>query len=297
MPSLQAAFDLMPDAVFSVDRATMTVGEANRLACAALGFAPGELRGVKLDTLCPSQDIADLASRMDGPGDSAPVVLHTTLRGRNGSETAVEWRVSRVREAIQEAAAERWIVISRELPASVPPDIKAESIGLGLPGHDPLTGLPDRRLFERRLTRAFDESLHRESYRFAVCFIDLDSFKAVNDRFGHLAGDRALCEAARRLVGCIRPADMAARFGGDEFTVFLDDLRADSNAAAVARRILEQLETPLAIDGAEVRLGASVGVAACSADCRGVEDLLHRADRAMYRAKSLGGGLCGETSA
>ncbi len=286
--SLQAAFDLLPDAVFSVDRATMTVVEANRLACAALGFAPGELRGVKLDDLCPSQDVAALVHRMDGPNGDDPMVaiLRTTLHGRDRRETPVEWRVSRVREA----TAERWVVVSRELVANVTPDARAESFGLGLPGHDPLTGLPDRRLFERRLTRAFEESLRSESYRFAVCFIDLDGFKAVNDRFGHLIGDRALCEAARRLVGCVRPSDMAARFGGDEFTVFLDELRDESNAAAVARRILEQLEMPLAINGADVRLGASVGVAARSADCRGVEDLLHRADRAMYRAKSLGGG-------
>ena len=107
-----------------------------------------------------------------------------------------------------------------------------------------------------------------DGYRFAVCFIDLDGFKAVNDRFGHLVGDRVLCEVAKRLVGGVRPGDVAARFGGDEFTVFLDDLRTDSDAAAVARRILDQLHAPTPIDGCDVKVRASIGVAVSSADCR-----------------------------
>ncbi len=226
----------------------MTVVEANRLACAALGFAPGELRGVKLDDLCPSQDVAALVHRMDGPNGDDPMVaiLRTTLHGRDRRETPVEWRVSRVREA----TAERWVVVSRELVASVTPGDRAESFGLGLPGHDPLTGLPDRRLFERRLTRAFEESLRSESYRFAVCFIDLDGFKAVNDRFGHLIGDRALCEAGspagrlrsalrhggsirrRRVHGVSRRASRRIECGGGGPT----DSRTTRNAAGDQRR-------------------------------------------------------------
>ena len=106
--------------------------------------------------------------------------------------------------------------------------------GLGAPGHDPLTALPDRRLFERRLDQALQQAARRDDYRFALCFIDLDGFKAVNDRFGHLTGDRTLCEVARRLVASARPGDTASRFGGDEFTVLLDDVRDSAEAEGMA---------------------------------------------------------------
>jgi diguanylate cyclase (GGDEF)-like protein len=156
-------------------------------------------------------------------------------------------------------------------------------------GHDPLTELPNRLLFERRLERSLQRTQEDPDYRFAVCFIDLDRFKAINDNIGHLAGDRVLREVACRLVGCVRPGDTVARFGGDEFTVLIDGLHHDADAEAVARRILLRLNKPMMVNRQSFQIAASIGVATGSRSYRRVEDLLHDADRAMYRAKASGG--------
>jgi diguanylate cyclase (GGDEF)-like protein/PAS domain S-box-containing protein len=288
MPNtLRAAFDFLPDAVFCVDRPSMSVSEVNQAACACLGYTCEELRGRGLQEICPPQDIAAVAKQFEGVQERKPATatLRTTQRSKSGLIAAVEWHVSQIREA----EGEYWIIVARQL-AEVPGGAHAESYGLGLPGHDPLTGLPDRRLFERRLDRAIQRSRQHEGYRFAVCFIDLDGFKTVNDRFGHLVGDRVLCEVARRLVGGVRAGDMAARFGGDEFTIFLDDVSVESDAASVAQRILEHLQTPVAMDDQCVEVKASVGVVVHCPNYRKIEELLQGADQAMYRAKSLGGG-------
>jgi diguanylate cyclase (GGDEF)-like protein/PAS domain S-box-containing protein len=279
MPSLevmQPTLDLLPDAVFGVDCRTGIIRAVNRAACVALGYTSAELCGVSLNAIAPACDVAALPERLD---DTATV--RTTHRKKDGGTDAVEWRIARRRAG----GNELWLIVAREVADEQGSSTSVESYGLGLPGHDPLTGLPDRRLFQRRLDRAL-----QQDGPLAVCFIDIDGFKAVNDRFGHLAGDRVLCEIARRLVGCVRPGDVVARFGGDEFTVFLDGVRSESDAGCAAQRILDRLQSPATIDEHRVTLAASVGVVVGPGDCHRAEELLHRADQAMYRAKSFGGG-------
>jgi diguanylate cyclase (GGDEF)-like protein len=153
--------------------------------------------------------------------------------------------------------------------------------------HDSLTGLPNRALFLDRLEHAHARS-RRSGSPIAVLFMDLDAFKNVNDSLGHAAGDELLVLVSGRLRRWLRPSDTAARFGGDEFAVLLEDLEGPMAATVVADRILESLREPFAIQGQEVRVDASVGIATSSTP--GSDDLLRNADLAMYRAKGLGKG-------
>ena len=151
--------------------------------------------------------------------------------------------------------------------------------------HDDLTGLPNRALFSDRLEHALSR---RDHGPVAVVYCDLDDFKVVNDSLGHAAGDRLLSEVAQRIRGLLRPSDTAARLGGDEFAVLLEDVGGEAGALQVAQRLLAALRQPLDLGSTVVFPQASVGVAVSTDASTTAEELLRRADTAMYAAK--GGG-------
>jgi diguanylate cyclase (GGDEF)-like protein/PAS domain S-box-containing protein len=154
--------------------------------------------------------------------------------------------------------------------------------------HDGLTGLPNRTLFLDLLRHSFHRTRRHEDYRFGVLFIDIDRFKLVNDAMGHEAGDQLLVQIARRLESCLREGDTLARHGGDEFTMWLDDVRGPADALRVADRVHEVMAEPFDIAGQRVVSSASIGVAIASSLYKSAEDALRDADVAMYRAKALG---------
>jgi diguanylate cyclase (GGDEF)-like protein/PAS domain S-box-containing protein len=156
--------------------------------------------------------------------------------------------------------------------------------------HDPLTGLANRALFRDRVRHAL--ALRRRTLQpLAVLFLDLDGFKAINDSLGHAHGDRLLGAVAGRLQACVRPGDTVARLGGDEFAVLLEELDGVHVAQQVAQRFIAELQSPFALDGHDVVVGASVGLALAEVD-DDADELLRNADLAMYRAKTLGKNRC-----
>jgi diguanylate cyclase (GGDEF)-like protein/PAS domain S-box-containing protein len=154
--------------------------------------------------------------------------------------------------------------------------------------HDDLTGLPNRTAFVERLRRSLDRARLDDEYVFAVLFLDVDRFKIINDSLGHRVGDQLLIEIARRLETALRPSDLVARSGGDEFVVLIDHLREEHDVAYVAERIQKILSVPIALDEREVFTTVSIGITMSSSLSECAEDLLRDADTAMHRAKLNG---------
>jgi diguanylate cyclase (GGDEF)-like protein len=152
---------------------------------------------------------------------------------------------------------------------------------------DALTGLPNRELLDDRLRQAVAQA-HRDERRLAVLFIDLDGFKEINDTLGHRSGDELLKETGLRLAAVLRDADTVARLGGDEYAVVLPQVHGALEAEAVAIKAIEGLKQPFSIEGRETFISASIGIALFPDDGGTAEELLRRADMAMYGAKDAG---------
>lgn len=154
--------------------------------------------------------------------------------------------------------------------------------------HDPLTQLPNRAFFIKRLGQLLKSPDRRADCLFAVLFIDLDRFKVVNDSLGHFVGDQLLIAIAHRLETCLRPNDLIARLGGDEFTILLENIKDIRDATQVANRINQALVLPFIVSGHELFTSASIGITLSRQKYDQPEDLLRDADTAMYKAKTLG---------
>ncbi len=153
--------------------------------------------------------------------------------------------------------------------------------------HDRLTGLPNRMLFDDRVSLALAHT-HRYGEMLGVVFLDLDGFKTINDTLGHAVGDQLLKIVAERLTSCLREGDLLARWGGDEFTLLLSPISGAEDASKIATQILDTLNAPLQLNGQELHIKASLGIALAPYDGEDADTLLKNADAAMYRAKQQG---------
>lgn len=153
--------------------------------------------------------------------------------------------------------------------------------------HDPLTALPNRLLLVDRLTIALS-SHERSKTLLAVCFVDLDGFKMINDRFGHEAGDTVLKATSERLMNCVREHDTVARIGGDEFVMLINQVEHKAQIAEILQRLLATLRQPIGYGDQKLVIGASIGYTLYPEDASSPDQLIEHADSAMYAAKRAG---------
>ena len=202
----------------------------------------------------------------------------------DGSGGEVLWMSSRAVPVVDAGGkARRMIGVSQDITARK----RREEAVHFLAYHDPLTGLPNRRLLDDRLKQALYAAQRRER-GLAVILIDLDGFKRVNDSLGHRAGDAVLREVAQRFAACVRRTDTLARQGGDEFAVVVSDVQCEADCGVVADKILRALEKDFHAEEESFSIGASMGISLFPADADDSDALLRHADAAMYRAKQLG---------
>ncbi len=254
--------------------------EVNDAAARLLGYGRGELLHMSyLDIIDPS-----CLTGETGLTEATLTQDHTQLEMSYVAREARIIPVEASTRALVLEGAEVVLVVARDVS-----ERKALAAQLAHQAfHDGLTGLANRALFMDRLAHALPRACRRREHC-AVLFLDLDSFKLINDSLGHQIGDQLLVAVAQRLLGCVRTEDTVARLGGDEFTVLLEDITEIADATMVAERIAARFQEPFSLGGKELFVSASIGIAMSSAEQQQPEeDLLRNADVAMYAAKKQG---------
>lgn len=255
---------------------------------AMLGYAEhevGETRGEWLGRVHPDERAA-LTQALDAhlTGTNEHFEFEHRIQHRDGSYRWMLTRGVAVRDI--HGHATRVVGSQTDVTARKEAESRLQHDAL----HDALTGLPNRVLFLDRLDQAIRRSRrHHPDRCAAVLFLDLDRFKVVNDSLGHHIGDELLKAVAKRLLATLRPNDSVARLGGDEFTLLLDDVCDAREATMIAERVQSTLKIPFELEGREIFVGASIGIAVATADSA-PHEVLRDADVAMYRAKADGKG-------
>jgi diguanylate cyclase (GGDEF)-like protein/PAS domain S-box-containing protein len=252
----------------------------------ALGYTPEEIVGTRFDRLLlPDANSRLLHLLADGPSSFASdgEVIECALSHRNGSVRQFEILYTNL---LDDDAVHGIVLNGRDISERKAFEEQLEHQAF----HDPVTQLANRALLNERVRHALARA-RRDSTELAVIFLDLDDFKTINDSLGHAAGDRVLLEVAKRLAMSIRVSDTAARFGGDEFAILLEDTTGPEEVADTAQRIVKHLMKPLHLEGKEIVVRASLGVSMLDHDSPAdADELIRNADAAMYIAKRDGKG-------
>ena len=255
--------------------------EANHVVEQVLGYPPGALRGVALNGGLGGDDLAVDHVKSLAAGIDDRCELEHRLCRHDGSPLWCRTVMALVRDGAgrpDHVTAMIEDIDERKL---------AEADLVHRTTHDPLTMLPNRQHFLEQLTET-RRQMSKLGLGVGVLFIDIDTFKHVNDSFGHEAGDELLVAFAERLRSAVRPTDLVARFGGDEFLVLAEGMNAARDAAQLAWRLASALRTPFSVAGESFNVTASFGVTSSFDPDEADEDLVRKADAAMYSAKHRG---------
>ncbi len=271
-------------AIFSIDL-DGTVNSWNPGGQKLFGYAQTDIVGSNFSALFSPDDVGaevPIAQLNKATSDGSASVERWLMR-KDGSRFLASGRLSQLnRNAAGELRG--FVYIAHDITAD---HATAEDLRRQVQ-YDELTGLANRRTFNEHVQRAIALKKRRPSGFFAVLFIDVDHFKGVNDVFGHIFADRLLDTVARRLEHCLRFEDIVARIGGDEFAILLNGISGESEASDAAERIGTEIRQPIRIDGRDVLVTVSIGIAMSSPKYLHPEDILQDADAAMYVAKTEG---------
>lgn len=283
-----------PDLIYMLDTNGRFTFVNSRIE-SLLGFRKPELLGVHYSTLVYESD-EDLSryvfnERRTGARASRNVELRLKRRGDRQQEFGEDYLTVEINSAGMYGGVANGTPAAFKGTYGLARDIsdrkKVEAIVSFQASHDLLTRLPNRFLFKDRLALAISQA-HRNPQTFAIMFLDLDRFKFVNDTLGHVIGDQLLQSASKRILACLREGDTLARAGGDEYMLLLPQAGHRDDAAEVAKKVLDALRRPFLVDGRELFVTISVGIALYPEHGENPETLIRRADIAMYEAKSRG---------
>jgi diguanylate cyclase (GGDEF)-like protein/PAS domain S-box-containing protein len=285
-----------PDVIYTLD-ANGTFTYVNESIERTLGYAPAELIGKDYLVVVPPGEVDTVRHRLNErrSGERATRNFELHLMRKEDLLTGLgEHADDRVVVELSSMGMYRSIDQDRKeflgtygVARDISERKQAEATIAFQAYHDLLTGLPNRALFKDRLGQAIVQS-KRHGQILATLFLDMDRFKVVNDTLGHLVGDGLLQAVAQRLRGSLREGDTLSRIGGDEFMLLLPHIRTRENAAVIAQKILTSLKQPFHIEGHELFVGISIGIAVFPDDGDTIETLIKHADIAMYHAKDSG---------
>ncbi len=272
-------------AILATDSAGVIL-ESNRSACVLFGYTEEEFMGMPVHQLLPphfrQRHVQMVQGFVDGVATEQRMGSRTEVTGyrKDGTFFPLEASIAKVR-----TATDAWmlVVTMRDITDRK----KAEDELMRRATHDPLTGLPNRVLIRERLANTLERSL-RSGLSTALLFVDLDGFKAVNDTYGHEAGDLLLKSVSTRLLEQVRPGDTVARLAGDEFVVLCENLEQPNAVSAIAERINVELRKPTEFNRTPLFVTASIGIAIGHGSTHSADDLLRSADNAMYAVKEKG---------